>query len=42
MGSKKDADLLIHTVLFRLHSIDGNLVEWFDFYTYAAFALYFA
>jgi len=20
----------------------GNLVEWFDFYTYAAFALYFA
>jgi len=20
----------------------GNLVEWFDFYTYSAFALYFA
>ena len=20
----------------------GNLVEWYDFYTYAAFALYFA
>src|SRR5271169_4971840 len=36
----------IHDMRRRIKAIFigsvGNLVEWFDFYTYAAFALYFA
>ena len=41
-----DAPLDLADVRRRLKAIFigsvGNLVEWFDFYTYAAFALYFA
>ena len=41
-----DAPLDIHDVERRIKAIFigsvGNLVEWYDFYAYAAFALYFA
>jgi MHS family alpha-ketoglutarate permease-like MFS transporter len=43
-GAKRDVDLA--DVRRRLKAIFvgsiGNLVEWYDFYAYAAFALYFA
>ena len=36
----------IHDIMRRLKAIlvgsAGNLVEWYDFYAYSAFALYFA
>ncbi len=43
-GSSPPTDLA--DTMRRLKAIfvgsSGNLVEWFDFYTYSAFALYFA
>ena len=46
VSSADDAQRQFADVHRRLRAIFigsiGNLVEWYDFYTYAAFALYFA